>query len=64
MVKNGFNSGKVVADVASLLGGKGGGRPDLASAGGKEPAKMKQAIARFNELVDKLVEDQPATTRS
>lgn len=64
MVKNGFNSGKVVADVAMLLGGKGGGRPDLASAGGKEPAKMKQAIERFNELVDKLVEDQPATTRS
>ncbi len=51
MVKAGFNSGKVVGEIATILGGKGGGRPDLASAGGKEPGKISEALSRFKALV-------------
>jgi alanyl-tRNA synthetase len=33
------------------VGGKGGGRPDFAQAGGKDPSKIKEALARAVELV-------------
>jgi alanyl-tRNA synthetase len=51
MVKQGFNSGKIAGEIAAIVGGKGGGRPDLASAGGKEPGKMNEALARFKNIV-------------
>ncbi|HXD98604.1 MAG TPA: alanine--tRNA ligase [Candidatus Acidoferrum sp.] len=39
-----FHAGKLVQDVARAVGGGGGGRPDLAQAGGKEPAKLDSAL--------------------
>ena len=39
-----FQAGKLVQDVARAVGGSGGGRPDLAQAGGKEPAKLDAAL--------------------
>ncbi|HMX47198.1 MAG TPA: DHHA1 domain-containing protein, partial [Candidatus Obscuribacter sp.] len=53
MVKRGFNAGKIASEVAQILGGKGGGRPDLAQAGGKEAARLDEALSRFNQLVSK-----------
>ncbi|QSX29089.1 alanine--tRNA ligase [Shewanella cyperi] len=38
-------AGELVAMVASQVGGKGGGRPDMAQAGGTEPAKLSAALA-------------------
>ena len=35
-----FQAGKLVQEVAKAVGGSGGGRPDLAQAGGKDPAKL------------------------
>ncbi|MBU6451562.1 MAG: alanine--tRNA ligase [Cyanobacteria bacterium REEB67] len=52
MVKRGFNAGKIVSEVAQILGGKGGGRPDFAQAGGKEPAKAAEALKKFWEIVE------------
>jgi alanyl-tRNA synthetase len=40
-----FQAGRLVQEVAKLVGGGGGGRPDLAQAGGKDPAKLDAALA-------------------
>ncbi|HYB43308.1 MAG TPA: alanine--tRNA ligase [Candidatus Methylomirabilis sp.] len=40
-----FPAGKLVQEVAKLVGGGGGGRPDLAQAGGKDPGKLDDALA-------------------
>src|SRR5207249_2466563 len=37
-------AGDLVKEVAPLVGGKGGGRPDMAQAGGSEPAKLAEAL--------------------
>ncbi len=51
LVKKGFHAGKLVSEVARITGGGGGGRPDMAQAGGKEPQKLDQAMARVPALV-------------
>ena len=44
-------AGELVNFVAAQLGGKGGGKPDLAMAGGTEPAKLPQALASVYDWV-------------
>jgi alanyl-tRNA synthetase len=44
-------AGELVREAAKLVGGKGGGKPDLAQAGGPNPAGLDQALARVEELV-------------
>ncbi|MEA3476495.1 MAG: alanine--tRNA ligase [Candidatus Cloacimonadota bacterium] len=46
-----FHAGKIVNKVAELIGGKGGGRPDMAMAGGKDVGKIKNAIAKAPEII-------------
>ena len=46
-----FNAGKIVGEVARQLGGKGGGRADMAQGGGAHPEKLDAALARVYELV-------------
>jgi len=45
------HAGKVVGAVAKLVGGGGGGRPDMAEAGGKDPAALAAAIEKVYEIV-------------
>jgi alanyl-tRNA synthetase len=40
-----MKAGELVNFVANQVGGKGGGKPDMAMAGGTEPAKLQQALA-------------------
>ncbi|MDX8388993.1 MAG: alanine--tRNA ligase [Mariprofundaceae bacterium] len=40
-----YNAGNIVRETAIICGGKGGGKPDMAMAGGTEPAKLKTALA-------------------
>ena len=47
-----FKAGDLIREVAAVVGGGGGGRPDFAQAGGKDPDKVAEAIAMFDELVD------------
>ncbi len=47
-----FKAGELIRVVAGVVGGGGGGRPDFAQAGGKDPSKIEEALARFNELMD------------
>lgn len=44
LVKRGYHSGKIVKEVANRCGGGGGGRPDMAQAGGKNPDQLQEAI--------------------
>ena len=46
-----FNAGKLIQEVASSVGGRGGGRPDLAQAGGKDPAKLDAALRLVHDYV-------------
>jgi len=48
-------AGKVVGAVAKLVGGSGGGRPDLAEAGGKEPEKLDEALKAAAGVVEELL---------
>ena len=45
------HAGKVVGAVAKLVGGSGGGRPDMAEAGGKDPAALAAAIEKVYDIV-------------
>ena len=46
-IANGFKCGDLVKEAALMTGGKGGGRPDLAQAGGKDLAKLSEALEFF-----------------
>ncbi len=48
-------AGNVIKAVAAEAGGGGGGRPDLAQAGGKDPAKVDQALAVGEQMVKQLL---------
>ncbi len=43
-IKAGHQAGRIIADLAAQVGGKGGGKPDFAMGGGKEPAKLAAAL--------------------
>lgn len=51
-VRLGVHAGKVIKAVASICGGGGGGRPDNATAGGKDVSKLEQALEAVNNIVD------------
>jgi alanyl-tRNA synthetase len=46
-----FHAGKLVQEVARAAGGSGGGRPDLAQAGAKDPGRLDAALALVSEVV-------------
>ena len=54
-VAAGAHAGKLVGAVAALTGGKGGGRPDNAMAGGKDTAKAKEALNSAKELLSSML---------
>ncbi len=51
LVKKGFHAGKIVKEAAVHCGGSGGGRPDMAQAGGKDTSKLDEALKLVEELV-------------
>ncbi len=46
-----YHAGNIIKEIAPIVGGSGGGRPDMAQAGGSKPENLKQAIERLQELV-------------
>jgi alanyl-tRNA synthetase len=51
LVKRGVSAGALIGKLAPLVGGRGGGKPDLAQAGGTDGAKLPEAIAAVQTLV-------------
>ena len=52
-MEKGAHAGNLIKEIASLVGGGGGGRPNMAQAGGKNPAGIPDAIAKAAEVVQK-----------
>ncbi len=50
LVSQGVSAGNWVRDVAPVVGGGGGGKPDLAQAGGKHPEKLPEALTKAREV--------------
>ncbi len=50
---NRYHAGTLVKEVAKIVDGSGGGRPDMAQAGGKNPERLKEALERVFEIVEK-----------
>ena len=51
LVEKGYSAGNWVKEVAPVVGGGGGGKPDLAQAGGKQPEKIKDALDAAGEFI-------------
>lgn len=51
LMDQGIHAGKIIKEVATRCGGGGGGRPDMAQAGGKDPSKLQEALDAVAELV-------------
>jgi len=51
LVKQGLHAGKLIKEVAAICGGGGGGKPELAQAGGKDPSKLSEALNAAESLV-------------
>jgi alanyl-tRNA synthetase len=49
-------AGKIVGKVAQKVGGSGGGRPDMAEAGGKDPQALDSALSASYEVVEELLQ--------
>ncbi len=52
LTEKGFHAGRLVGEIAKLTGGGGGGRPDLAQAGGKDPDKLSHALSQVLVMVE------------
>jgi alanyl-tRNA synthetase len=50
-VPGGLDAGKIVREAAAIVGGSGGGRPGMATAGGKDPGKLPEALDRLPSIV-------------
>lgn len=55
LIEKGYHAGKLVKEVASRCGGGGGGRPDMAQAGGKNPAQVDEALSFVQEYVKSVL---------
>ena len=50
----GIHCGNIIREIAKVVNGGGGGRPDMAQAGGKDPSKINEAVAKVYEIVKSL----------
>lgn len=53
--KQGAHAGNLIKGIAALVGGGGGGRPNMAQAGGKNPAGVDDAIAKVREVLESQI---------
>lgn len=51
-MKQGAHAGNLVKAIAGIVGGGGGGRPNMAQAGGKNPAGIKEALEKVREVLE------------
>ena len=54
-VQKGAHAGNILKQIAKITGGGGGGRPDSATAGGRDVSKLEQALEEVNNVVEQMV---------
>jgi alanyl-tRNA synthetase len=54
-LKGRVHAGQVVKEVAPIVGGGGGGRPDFAEAGGKDPAKIDELLTQSRLVIERML---------
>ena len=55
LVKRGLHAGNAVKQAAKVMGGSGGGRPDMAQAGGRQPEKLEEALRAAVDILGRQV---------
>ncbi|WP_017797122.1 alanine--tRNA ligase [Oceanobacillus kimchii] len=55
MLEKNMHAGNIVKQAATVCGGGGGGRPDMAQAGGKDPSKIKEALQSVEQYIAETV---------
>ena len=55
LIKRGLKAGDIVREVAKMVGGGGGGRPNMAQAGGRDASKLPEALTAVAGLVEKAI---------
>ena len=51
LIKKGVKAGDIVKEIAPIVGGGGGGRPNMAQAGGKDASKLPEALDKAKTLI-------------
>jgi alanyl-tRNA synthetase len=49
-----FHAGRIITDLSALVGGKGGGRKDMAEGGGTKASELKEALSKAYELIEQI----------
>lgn len=57
-----YDAGRIVKEIAPIVGGSGGGRPDMAQAGGTRPENLEKALDRLIEMLGGQKESEKKTT--
>jgi alanyl-tRNA synthetase len=55
LIQKGLKAGDLVKEIAPIVGGGGGGRPQMAQAGGKDPSRIPEALQKAQELIVKQI---------
>ncbi len=58
LVERGLHAGALIKQVARVAGGGGGGRPEMAQAGGKDPGRVDDALAAVPAILQRLIDEQ------
>ena len=53
-VKKGAHAGNIIKVIAKMTGGGGGGRPNMAQAGGRDSSKIDEALAMVSKIIDEI----------
>jgi alanyl-tRNA synthetase len=48
-------AGQVIKELAQMVGGRGGGKPDMAEGGGSQPEKLSEALEASYAIIEKLL---------
>ena len=54
LISYGYSAKTIVQDLAAVIGGGGGGRPEMAQAGGTDPSKLEQALSMAIEMIQEI----------
>ena len=57
LVPRGLHAGRLVKEIAPVVGGGGGGKPEMAQAGGKDPARLQEALDKAYKVAMEQIKD-------